>query len=67
MDATGFLPEGVPAHWSIYFGVDDVDKAVAQISDPGGSTILRGEDTPYGRLATAADPTSAVFKLRSDI
>jgi predicted enzyme related to lactoylglutathione lyase len=20
MDASGFLPEGVPAHWSVYFG-----------------------------------------------
>lgn len=66
MDATGFLPEGVPAHWSIYFGVDDVDKALAQIGDLGGGTVLAGEDTPYGRLATAADPTGAIFKLRAD-
>lgn len=66
MDATNFLPEGVPAHWSIYFGVDDVDKALAQIGDLGGSTVMAGEDTPYGRLATAADPTGAVFKLRAD-
>lgn len=56
----------MPAHWSIYFGVDDVYKALAQIGDLGGSTVLAGEDTPYGRLATAADPTGAIFKLRAD-
>lgn len=67
MDASSFLPDGVPAHWSIYFGVDDVDKTLAQIGELGGSTVVPGEDTPYGRLATAADPTGAVFKLRSDV
>ena len=25
MDASGFLPEGVPARWTVYFGVDDAD------------------------------------------
>ena len=32
MDATGFLPDGVPADWSIYWEVDDVDAAVAQVA-----------------------------------
>jgi uncharacterized protein len=63
MDASGFLPEGVPAHWSVYFGVDDTDKALAQIADLGGSTVQGPDDTPYGRLATALDPTGAQFKL----
>ena len=65
MDATAFLPEGVPAHWSIYFEVDDVDAALAKAVELGGSIVQPGEDTPYGRLATAADPTGAVFKLRT--
>jgi predicted enzyme related to lactoylglutathione lyase len=63
MDATAFLPEGVPAHWSVYFGVDDTDKTLAQIVELGGSIVLPAEDTPYGRLAQAADPTGALFKL----
>jgi predicted enzyme related to lactoylglutathione lyase len=25
--------------------------------------VMPAEDTPYGRLAVAADPTGAVFKL----
>jgi predicted enzyme related to lactoylglutathione lyase len=65
MDASAFLPEGVPAHWSIYFGVDDVDATLATVTELGGAVVLAAEDTPYGRLATASDPTGAVFKLMS--
>ncbi|TMK52071.1 MAG: VOC family protein, partial [Actinobacteria bacterium] len=63
MDASAFLPEGVPAHWSIYFGVEDADAALAKITELGGSIVRPAEDTPYGRLATATDPTGAQFKL----
>jgi len=63
MDAAGFLPEGVPARWSVYFGVDDTDAALARIVELGGSIVVPAEDTPYGRLATATDPTGAEFKL----
>ena len=65
MDASDWLPDGVPAHWSIYFEVEDVDKTLARAADLGGSTMVPGEDTPYGRLATAVDPTGAVYKLRT--
>jgi predicted enzyme related to lactoylglutathione lyase len=64
MDATAFLPDGVSAHWSIYFGVKDADAALAEIVELGGSVVAPAEDTPYGRLATVADPTGALFKLR---
>jgi predicted enzyme related to lactoylglutathione lyase len=63
MDASSFLPEGVPAHWSIYFGTADADASLATIVELGGSVVQPAEDTPYGRLATAADPTGAQFKL----
>jgi uncharacterized protein len=63
MDASGVLPEGVPAHWCVYFGVDDTDNALARIVDLGGSVVTPAEDTPYGRLAAATDPTGAEFKL----
>lgn len=66
MDASGFLTEGVPAHWSVYFAVDAVDETLVKVAALGGSTVLPPEDTPYGRLATAADATGAVFKLRGD-
>jgi len=63
MDASGFLPDGVPAHWSVYFGVDDTDAALAEIVNLGGAILRAAEDTLYGRLAVAADPTGAQFKL----
>jgi predicted enzyme related to lactoylglutathione lyase len=63
MDATGFLPEGVPAHWSVYFRVADTDATLAKTVELGGSIVLPAEGTPYGRLASAADSTGAPFKL----
>lgn len=63
MDATAFLPEGAPAHWSVYFGVDDADATLDKIVSLGGQIVQPAEDTPYGRLATAADPTGTRFKL----
>jgi uncharacterized protein len=63
MDASAFLPEGVPAHWSIYFAVADADAALSRIEQLGGSIILPAETTPYGRMAQAADPMGATFKI----
>ena len=63
MDASGFLPEGAPAAWSIYFQVDDVDASLAKVAELGGTIEHSAEDTPYGRLATALDPTGTRFKL----
>jgi predicted enzyme related to lactoylglutathione lyase len=63
MDAAGLLPDGVGAHWSVYFGVQDTDAALARIVELGGSIVAAAKDTPYGRLATATDPTGAQFKL----
>ncbi|MGH8972114.1 MAG: VOC family protein [Acidimicrobiia bacterium] len=63
MDSTGFLPEGVPPHWSVIFRVEDADAALATITDLGGSVVMPAEDTPYGRLAHAADSTGAQFGL----
>jgi predicted enzyme related to lactoylglutathione lyase len=63
MDATAYLPDGVPAAWAVYFGVDDTDAALAKTVELGGSIVMPAEDTPYGRLAQAADPTGALFKL----
>jgi predicted enzyme related to lactoylglutathione lyase len=63
IDASAFLAEGVPSHWVVYFRVGDTDAALAQVVDLGGAVIRPAEDTPYGRMAEASDPTGAVFKL----
>ena len=65
MDASGFLPEGVPGGWSVYFAVADTDLALSEVVALGGEVLMGAEDTPYGRLAIAADPTGAVFKLHA--
>ena len=57
------LPDGVPAHWTVYFGVADTDASLAKIVELGGSIVRPAEDTPYGRLATATDPTGTQFNL----
>jgi len=64
-DAAGWLPEHAPSHWSVYLCVDDVDATLARVHELGGATITAGEDTPYGRLATAADSTGALFRLQT--
>ncbi|MGO9196074.1 MAG: VOC family protein [Acidimicrobiales bacterium] len=64
MDAEAFLPDGVPAHWSIYWEVDDADAAIAKVKALGGSVVMDATDSPYGRLAAVTDPAGAQLKLR---
>jgi predicted enzyme related to lactoylglutathione lyase len=63
MDASSFLPEGSPAQWMVYFGVEDTDAALATVTKLGGTVVRPAEDTPYGRLAEVRDPLGAGFKL----
>jgi predicted enzyme related to lactoylglutathione lyase len=63
IDASSYLPEGVPSHWVTYFGVPSVDDAVVKIADLGGSVVMAAQDTPYGRLAAVADPTGVQFRI----
>jgi hypothetical protein len=65
MDAGAFLPEGMPAHWSVYWEVDDPAATIAAITTLGGSVVADLEETPYGRMATVSDPAGAQFKLRA--
>jgi hypothetical protein len=63
MDSAGFLPEGTPSHWEVYFGTPDADATLAKAVELDGKILEPAVDTPYGRLAAAADPTGARFKL----
>ncbi|HEX3947562.1 MAG TPA: VOC family protein [Acidimicrobiales bacterium] len=64
MDASFFLPDGAHPYWTVYWTVDDADAAVASVNALGGSLVAGPEDTPYGRIATVADSTGAVLRLR---
>ncbi|WP_072807056.1 VOC family protein [Rhodococcoides yunnanense] len=65
MDAAHFLPDGVPSHWRVYFGVDDTDAAVAAVVELGGTVVDAPEDSPFGRIAGVADPLGARFQIAS--
>ncbi len=64
MDASAWLG-GQSSAWSMYWHVDDTRAAVTDVTKLGGSVVHEAEDTPYGTLATVADPAGAVFKLRT--
>ena len=63
MDASAFLPAG-GSSWSIYWETADVDAAVATVRSLGGTVTAEPADSPYGRMATVADPSGATFRLR---
>ncbi len=65
MDATSWLPGDAPAYWTTYWTVDDADAATGTVTRLGGTVIAPAEDTPYGRIATVADPCGATFRLRT--
>ncbi|GAA4481406.1 VOC family protein [Rhodococcus olei] len=63
MDASGFLPAEVPSFWRWYVAVPDADAAVSTVLELGGSVAGPAEDSPYGRVATVADPLGAQFQI----
>ena len=62
MDASQ-LSEGAAPGWTVYFGVEDADAALERVVELGGKVTQEAKDTPWGRLAQAADPTGTAFKL----
>lgn len=63
MDASGWLRDDVPPHWSVYFLVEDADETVNRAVELGGGISMPPEDSPYGRMAVLTDPTGAQFKI----
>ena len=63
VDAAAIPNSRDPAHWSVYFGSADTDATLARTVELGGRVVVGAEDTPYGRLAVAADPMGASFQL----
>jgi predicted enzyme related to lactoylglutathione lyase len=65
MDDTPY-PGDESGYWAVYFAVPDADAAIARIEGLGGRVVRPAEDTPYGRLATVADPTGAQFRISAN-
>lgn len=55
--------EGVPPHWLVYFGTDDIDASVAQAGELGGQTVNGPMDIGVGKVAVMRDPQGAMFAL----
>lgn len=62
MDASGFLG-GRPSHWNFYIEVADTDAALATAKELGGSEVMAPDESPFGRLATIADPSGIPFMV----
>jgi predicted enzyme related to lactoylglutathione lyase len=55
---------GAPApHWLVYFGVADIDAALATAVQHGGQALRPVDETPFGRMTTLSDPSGAIFAL----
>ncbi|UYG16882.1 VOC family protein [Brachybacterium huguangmaarense] len=61
-DASGIMPAEATG-WRIYFGVESSDAAVERIRELGGSLLDGPVDSPFGRIATVADPEGATFQI----
>jgi len=52
-----------PPSWLTYFGVQDVDEALAKVDELGGSNLAGPIDIGIAKIAVVADPQGAVFAL----
>lgn len=57
------VPPQVPAHWLVYFDVEDADATVATAQANGGSLMVGPMDIQPGRFAILADPAGAHFAV----
>jgi len=65
MDASGYLPAGEPAKWSVYWEVADASASTARVVELGGAVVEDAVETPYGVIASVRDPAGAAFRLRT--
>jgi predicted enzyme related to lactoylglutathione lyase len=57
------LTPPTPPSWLVYFGVEDIDLALATVDQLGGSTLAGPIDIERAKIAVVADPQGAVFAL----
>ena len=57
------MPPEVPAHWLVYFAVENTDAAVETVKSSGGNVAFGPIDIPAGRFAVVTDPFGAVFAV----
>jgi predicted enzyme related to lactoylglutathione lyase len=57
------LTPGPPPHWLAYFGVEDIDAALAKVQELGGATLAGPIDIQMAKIAVVKDPQGAFFAL----
>ena len=58
------MPAQVPAHWNVYFGVENVDAAAAKVTELGGAVRVAPFDIhDVGRVAVVGGPHHEGFSL----
>ncbi|MFH8609316.1 VOC family protein [Streptomyces sp. NPDC018029] len=60
------IPDEMPAHFLVYFNVDDADATAAAVTRLGGRVQAPPHDTPYGRIAVFTDNQGATFAVLQD-
>ncbi len=53
--------DSAPAHWTVTFGVDDVDAAVTKAQRLGATIVTKPHDAPWSRQSVIEDPQGASF------
>jgi uncharacterized protein len=63
-DMTERTPAEVPAHWLVYFAVEDAEATIAKAKDQGGEIPAGPFDiAEVGRIAVVKDPFGAFFAV----
>jgi uncharacterized protein len=57
------FPDEVPAHWIVYFAVEDADAATEKAKEGGATVRVEPMDIEAGRFAVFTDPHGAAFAL----
>jgi predicted enzyme related to lactoylglutathione lyase len=63
MEITDDLPADMPAHWQVYFIVENADQAIEQATSKGAKLGFGPIDVPIARMATLVDPQGAVVSI----
>jgi predicted enzyme related to lactoylglutathione lyase len=63
MEMTDDMPSEMPAHWQVYFIVENADKAIEQATSNGSKLGFGPIDVPVGRMATLVDPQGAAVSI----
>jgi predicted enzyme related to lactoylglutathione lyase len=56
-------PPELPAHWMVYFAVEDADATASLAATRGGAVRVPPTDLAVGRFAVLADPSGAAFSV----